>query len=274
LHLVNLSLVNAGKFKAAINRRTPNEVLIIHQPLRTPGYLHATRHPWPTLLIMLPLLIVYEAGVLWLGGAKPEMLRNGADAWLRMALESIGLHQMLVAPALIAVFFAVWSYVRRGDRPDGLLGVCSGMLLECFLFALALWGLSHGFAPFLNSLGISLNVGSGPDPTIAKLITFVGAGIYEEILFRLILFSGLAWLLRQALMPKFVAVILAAIVSAFLFATAHHVGAYGEKMDSYRFLFRTMAGIYFAIIYQFRGFGIAVGAHACYDVLVGLSPNS
>ncbi len=234
--------------------------------------MHATRHPWPTLLILLPLLIAYEVGVLSLGGGKPEMLRNGADAWLRTALESIGLNQILVAPALIAVIFAIWSYVRREDRPEGILSVCSGMLLECFLFALTLWGLSHGFAPFLQSLGLTLSVGSS-DPTINKLITFVGAGIYEEIMFRLILFSGLAWLLRQALMPKLVAVLFAAIVSALLFATAHHVGAYGEKLDSYRFLFRTMAGIYFAFVYQFRGFGIAVGAHACYDVLVGLSPN-
>jgi membrane protease YdiL (CAAX protease family) len=242
--------------------------------LRPTGYYQATRHPWPTLLILLPLMVAYESGVLWLGGTKPEMLRNGADAWLRMALESIGLNQMLIAPALIAVMFAAWSYVRREDKPEGVLSVCSGMLLECFLFALALWGLSHGFAPFLHSLGLVLSVGGEIDPTISKLITFVGAGIYEEILFRLILFSGLAWLLRQALMTRPVAVMFAAIVSALLFATAHHVGPYGEKLDSYRFLFRTMAGIYFAFIYQFRGFGIAVGAHACYDVLVGLSPNA
>ena len=41
-------------------------------------------------------------------------------------------------------------------------------------------------------------------------------------------------------------------------------------MDGFNFLFRVLAGLYFTAIYQFRGFGIAVGAHACYDVLVGI----
>jgi membrane protease YdiL (CAAX protease family) len=223
---------------------------------------------------LLPLLVAYEAGVLWLGGAKPEMLRNGADAWLRMALQSVGLSQLLVAPALVAIIFAAWSWNRRDDRPENMLSVCSGMLLECFLFAVGLWALSHGFAPFLRSIGLTLSTGPSPDPTIKRVIAYVGAGIYEEILFRLIIFSGLAWLLRQSLMPKTIAVLSAAVVSALLFAAAHHVGPYGEEMDSYKFLFRMMAGIYFAFVYQFRGFGIAVGAHACYDVLVGLTPNS
>ena len=64
---------------------------------------------------------------------------------------------------------------------------------------------------------------------------------------------------------------IAAVVSALLFSAAHHVGPYGEKMNSYVFLFRTMAGVYFALLFQFRGFAVAAGAHACYDVLVGLA---
>jgi membrane protease YdiL (CAAX protease family) len=239
----------------------------------TSGYFRAARHPWPTLIMLLPLLVAYEAGVLWLGGPRPEMLRNGADSWLRLALEAFGLKQIVVAPALVAVAFAVWSYLRRGDRPSGLLGICSGMLLECFFFALVLWGLSHGLAPFLRSVGIALSNEPQVDPIYGRVVTFVGAGIYEEILFRLLLFAGLAWLLEQALVPKAGAVMLAAIASALLFAAAHHVGPYGEKMDSYVFLFRMMAGIYFAFVFQLRGFGVAAGAHACYDVLVGLAPS-
>ena len=85
------------------------------------------------------------------------------------------------------------------------------------------------------------------------------------------LFSGLSWILRLALMPKYVAVAIAAAASALLFAAAHHIGPYGEKMNTYVFLFRTMAGLYFATLYQFRGFAVAAGTHACYDVLVGLT---
>lgn len=241
--------------------------------MRTSDYLRATRHPWPILVMLLPLLTTYESGVLILGGPRPESLRNGADAWMRYALESFGLNHLIVAPATIAIVFAVWSWIRRDDRPESLLTVCSGMLLECFLFALVLWGISHGFAPFLDRIGVPLNSIPNVDPAVTRIITFVGAGIYEEILFRLILFSGLAWLLQLSSMPKAGAVVLAAAVSALLFAAAHHVGPRGEKMDSYVFLFRMMAGIYFALLFQLRGFGVAAGAHACYDVLVGLSPS-
>jgi membrane protease YdiL (CAAX protease family) len=223
--------------------------------------------------MLLPLLVAYEVGVLWLGGQRPEMIRNGADTWLRTALQSFGLDQVVVAPALIAILFAVWSWWRRNDRPDGLLGICSGMALECFLFALALWGLSHGLGPFLQFVGLKLATGPNVDPLLGRVVTFVGAGIYEEILFRLLLFSGLAWLLELALLPKYLAVTMAAAISAALFAAAHHVGPHGEPMDSYVFLFRLMAGVYFAFVYQLRGFGIAAGGHACYDVLVGLVPG-
>ena len=44
-------------------------------------------------------------------------------------------------------------------------------------------------------------------------------------------------------------------------------------MDSYVFLFRMMAGVFFALLFQLRGFGVAAGTHACYDVLVGLAPG-
>ncbi|MFL5341868.1 MAG: type II CAAX prenyl endopeptidase Rce1 family protein [Gemmataceae bacterium] len=234
-------------------------------------YLRATKHPWPTLLLLLPLLAAYEGGIIWLGGANPDALRNGADAWLRWGLEAYGLNQMIVAPGLVVALFVIWAYVKKHDRPRGSFTVCSGMALECFLFALVLWGLSHGFGPLLDSMGVPMNTNAVIPATTSRVITFVGAGIYEEILFRLVLFSGLALLLRLALVPKLLAGLLAAAISALVFSAAHHVGPYGEKMNTYVFLFRTMAGIYFASLYQFRGFGVAAGAHACYDVLVGLT---
>ena len=234
-------------------------------------YFRATKHPWPTLLLLLPLLVAYECGIVWLGGSNPDTLRNGADAWLRWGLEAFGLNQMIVAPALVAVLFIVWSWLRRFDRPQALFSICSGMLLECFLFALALWGLSHGFAPFLDTLGVPLSNKPAVEQTVSRVVTFVGAGIYEEILFRLVLFSGLALLLKAALVPKSATVPIAACLSALMFAAAHHIGPYGEKMNTYVFLFRTMAGVYFALLFQFRGFAVAAGAHACYDVLVGLT---
>jgi membrane protease YdiL (CAAX protease family) len=102
------------------------------------------------------------------------------------------------------------------------------------------------------------------------MLSYAGAGIYEEVLFRLLLLSALRWLGRQAELPAWGALALAGLVSALLFSLAHHVGLQGEVFDAQVFLFRTLAGLYFAALYLCRGFGIAVGAHAGYDVLVGL----
>jgi membrane protease YdiL (CAAX protease family) len=238
------------------------------------GYLAATRHPWPCLLFLLPLLAVYEVGVLWLGGTEPDTLRNGADSWLRWGLDAFGLHQLYWAPVLLAVIFIAWSWGRRYDRPHDLFSVWIGMAIESISYALGLWGLSRGLSPLLESLHVEMVLSpfhlETTAPALGQVITFVGAGIYEEVLFRLLLFTLMSGLLRLLEAPNMLAVLVAAVVSAAVFAAAHHLGPYGEDFDSYVFLFRTLAGVYFALLFQLRGFGIAVGAHACYDVLVGI----
>jgi membrane protease YdiL (CAAX protease family) len=240
------------------------------RPLRTDSYLAATRHPWACFLFLLPLLAAYEGGVLWVGGAQPEALRNGADTWLRWGLEAFGLNQLYWAPALLAGFFLVRSCCRWHDRPEDTVGVWLGMAIESVVLALVLWGLSRGLGPALDEMGVTMDVVSD-DCAAAQVLTFVGAGIYEETLFRLLLYSGLVGCLRLLYLPRVLAYLLAAIFSAMIFAAAHHVGPYGETFDDYVFLFRSLAGLFFALLYQSRGLGVAVGTHACYDVLVGMA---
>jgi membrane protease YdiL (CAAX protease family) len=146
------------------------------------------------------------------------------------------------------------------------------MALESVAGALGLWAFSRAFAPLLEAAGVPLAVDSPPLSTApyGQVVTYVGAGIYEEVMFRIVLYSGLCAVLRVALLPKRVAIALAAGAAAIMFAAAHHIGPHGEPVDGYNFLFRVLAGLYFTLLYQLRGVGIAVGAHACYDVLVGI----
>jgi Type II CAAX prenyl endopeptidase Rce1-like len=233
------------------------------------GYLASTQHPWPCLWFLLPLLVAYEAGVLWLGGAQPDVLRNGADAWLRWGLEVFGLHQLYWAPVLIIVIFLSWCWLRRWDNPAKLSVVWRGMVIESLLFAGGLFVSSRALGPFVGELGIHLSA-NGDAKTLGPIITFVGAGIYEELLFRLLLFLAVGFLLRLAGVSSWLAALLTTISSAMLFAAAHHLGPYGEAFDRSVFLFRAFAGLYFALLYQLRGFGIAVGTHTFYDLLVGV----
>jgi membrane protease YdiL (CAAX protease family) len=237
---------------------------------KSSGYLKATRHPLPCLLFLLPLLLTYEAGVVWLGESQPDVLRNGADVWLRWGLEALGLNELYWVPAAVVLLFLGWSWLRRADRPKDLLGVWSGMGIESIVFALGLWGLSLGLWPLVDGLGIELDAPAPSDQAVAQAVTFLGAGIYEELIFRLVLYSGLAWVLRRATFGVPGSGVLAAVVSAAVFSAAHHIGPRGEAFEGYVFLFRTLAGVYFALLFRCRGFGVAAGAHACYDVLAGI----
>jgi membrane protease YdiL (CAAX protease family) len=234
------------------------------------AYFTATRHPWSTLLFVLPLLAAYEGAVLTLAPAQPEALRNGADIWLRWTLARIGLRQLYWPPALLLTGLLAWAWLRRRDRPHEFFATWIGMVMESAAFAVCLWGVSRGLRPLLEGLGLPLHAGSEPEPALAQAVCFLGAGIYEEALFRLTLLSALCWLLLQSDLPHWGARLLAAAATALFFAAAHNIGPHGEEFQGAVFLFRTVAGLYFAALFQVRGFGIAVGAHAGYDVLVGV----
>jgi hypothetical protein len=235
------------------------------------SYLPATRHPLPCLVFVLPLLIAYEACVVLFGGQHPEALRNGADNWLRGGFNAIGVHYFWVPPLLLVGLFGLWAYLKRGEKAGDLLNTLAGMSIESVTFALGLWGVSRMLPPLMKQAGIELDVAADQPVGLQHVIPYLGAGIYEEALFRLMLFSVFAWLFRRMELAGPLAFALAAGASATLFATAHHIGPQGEPYRNYHFLFRLVAGLYFAGLFQYRGFGIAVGAHACYNLMVGIS---
>ncbi|AWM37917.1 CAAX amino terminal protease self- immunity [Gemmata obscuriglobus] len=233
------------------------------------SYLAATRHPWVCFLFLLPLIAAYEGGLYRIGGDQATRLRNGADAWLRWVLELFGAGHVLVAPLIVLGLLLLWSWWRWSDRPEDPLTALFGMAFESVLFAVVLWQFSRNFGPIIDGLGIKLQLTFQTAPA-AQILTFIGAGIYEEVLFRLGLFGGLVLLLRVVGLPGVAALPLAAFAAALAFAAAHHVGPYGEPMRADYFVFRTIAGLFFTSLFVFRGFGIAVGAHAGYDILVGV----
>ena len=236
---------------------------------RTMSYLSATRHPWPCLVFLVPLLGIYECGVIWLGGPNPEKIRNGADTWLRYYIGNAGFNPLLVAPGVIVAMLLAWTAWRWKDRPERVLAIVFGMALESLLFAGVLWVIASNFNSILGHYGILTNI-DGSREKAAEVVTYIGAGVYEEVIFRLILCAGLARLLNFVLIPWVAAVPMAMIFSSVLFSVAHHAGQNAESFQQSRFLFRIFAGMFFATVFWWRGFGVAAGAHAGYDIIVGL----
>lgn len=249
--------------------RTMNDRKRDASPDSSPGYLSATLHPWPCFLFVVPLLLLYEAGIWSLGGHAT--LRNGADAWLRWGLAECGLRHAVIAPLLLVAILLGWVALRWGDQPERIATPLLGILLESFLFALALWGLGRLVGSFFVQVSGTASGTGGPRESFGQVLCYLGAGVYEETGFRLVLFAGLFQLLRLTEVSTLLALTVSAGVSALVFAAAHHIGPFGEAICPEVFVFRTVAGVYFALLFQFRGFGVAVGGHAAYDLLVGVS---
>jgi membrane protease YdiL (CAAX protease family) len=104
---------------------------------------------------------------------------------------------------------------------------------------------------------------------ITKVVLSLGAGIYEETVFRLIGMGGLYWLARKVMdIPSWMAAIAALLISSFVFSAIHYVGPLGDAFTMGSFLFRFFAGILLAAIFYLRGFAVAVYTHAIYDIIV------
>ncbi len=221
-----------------------------------------SRRPLASLVFLAPLLVAYEAGVLLLGA------QNGADAFLRRLLDLLGFGQHFVLPVLTVCILLAWHYlVREPWRLSG--GIISGMAVECVGLGICLrviLFLQDMLFRVFDDPG-ALSIGD----RVKEAVGLLGAGIYEELLFRLILLSLAAWALRRMGVAPRPAMIASAIFTSLLFAAAHNVGPYGEPLQAFRFLFRVLAGLFFAAVFLYRGFGIAAGSHAAYDILAWFS---
>ena len=227
-------------------------------------YWQLSSTPLTSLLFTLPLVLAYEGGVLLLGRGSP---RNGADVWLRHLLDALGFGQYFLLPLLTVAGLLAWQFLAQ-DRWRVSVAALPGMAAECVLWAVVLVGIAHLLQ--WDNLPLRLAVEAVWQPVLARLVGYCGAGLYEEVLFRLLMLPVAVWAFERLGCSTIVAGIWAILLSSLLFSVAHYIGPLGDSFAIYSFTFRTVAGLFFAILFLLRGFGIAAGTHFFYDLLVGL----
>ena len=230
------------------------------EPATEDSYWSISRTPLTSLVFSLPLVAAYEGGVLILGRGTA---RNGADVWLRTLLDQLGFGEYFLLPILTVLGLLAWHHVEH-DRWQWRSDVLMGMLVECGFWAVILVGIAR-----LQDRFWPLAAGAA-EGFLSRFVAFCGAGLYEEVLFRLLLMPALAWGLARLGATPAAAAVWAVFGSSLLFSIAHYVGPLGDAFDPYSFTFRFLAGGFFAVLFAIRGFGIAAGSHAAYDMLVGL----
>lgn len=238
------------------------------------GYFASTRAHRYSIIFALPLLVMYEGLASLLSGPRGE-IRNGADAIFRGAFTAVAGYR---GPAIfmgLVVLIGIALVARDMKRSSEPLRMTyfAGMLVESMILAICfglvigtltsqLLGAAH-LMTFQKATGLTTM--SRP----MKLMLSLGAGLYEELFFRVVLVSVLAAGGRALFgFSNRAAAIVAAFVSAVVFSAFHYIPPYGDSFAIGSFTFRFLSGLAFSALYVTRGFGITAWTHALYDALL------
>jgi hypothetical protein len=231
-----------------------------------------------SLLFALPLFLLYEGLAALRSGDLVSGVRNGADVLLKQVLLLVHPHYGPLLLGAILVGISTWLIAMDMKRSRDRLRprIFAGMLAESVVLALMFGAVvSMVTSTVLEALQLStrlqVEMGSQVQPLdkATELTISLGAGLYEELVFRVILTSGLAAGARILLGVRMVtAGVFATIVSALVFSAFHYVGPYGDPLELTSFTFRAIAGLFFSAMYLTRGFGITAWTHALYDVFL------
>lgn len=249
------------------------------------GYWGATRAPRYSILFALPLLILYEVLAAFLTRTAAVHVRNGADVLLKSLFVAVGGLDGLAVFGLVLFgtgAILVWRDLsRHGWRLRAR--VFAGMLAESVLYALLL-GTVAGLltavvlggvpvlalvAPGEAAAAVQAAAAPGRMDLATQLMISLGAGLYEELLFRVILVTGLLLLAQKVFRWRTApATAFAVVTGAVIFSAFHYIGPYGDPLEAGSFTFRLIAGLLFSGLYVLRGFGITAWSHALYDVFL------
>ncbi len=219
------------------------------------AYLDHSRRWQTAVMLTVPLFVLYELGlvVFTTGG-----VRNAADVLMRDLLHVRGATGALVLNGLVVLLFLVAAHKRRERGP--VFAYLPFLLAECVVYAALLLP--------MTSLVVPLMLQNGQADTAGHLVMSIGAGLWEELVFRLILISGGYAVLHRGLGLRSVwAASAALLLSSLLFSAYHHVGPGGEELVAEVFAFRFLAGVLLGWLFLLRGFAVVCWTHALFDIL-------
>jgi hypothetical protein len=233
------------------------------------NHLSGRVDPLTSAILVFPLFIIYQLGILLSRGL------NGVDfvtaSLVELCERDLG-NYLIVLTGMLLGYAAILLLLRQRETFDPKAFV--PVLAESTFYALSMGSIIL----FLMSRFVELVPGLSTSPELAAalasglsfidvVVISAGAGLHEELIFRLIGVGGLWWLFAGVMGEK-EAWIVAVITSSLVFSLAHHIGPSGEPFVFAAFVYRSLAGLFFALVYQIRGLAVAVWTHCIYDVYV------
>lgn len=222
------------------------------------------------LCFLLPLIVLYEVGtILYLTDRARGVVETvSAQSIVSRFFEVFGVASFYLPGIALVTVLLLWHFLER-DRWRVYPGVLAGMFCESLFWTVPLLVLGLLILPRQPAAALATGETLNTLSDGAKITLSVGAGLYEELLFRLIIIAGVHLVLVDVAGVKNAAgYIVAAVASSVAFALYHDLAAPGGGLDFPLAVFYTAAGLYFAGLFVLRGFGIVVMVHTFYDVLV------
>ena len=223
-------------------------------------YFRESESAFAALLFLLPFVLAYEIGTWYVtfDPASQTEQRIVAFSMLQNSLAALGATARWVAPAAVVSVLVALSLLRR-EPLRARLSTQLGMTLESILLA--------GPLLLLSLVLAKINLLAGPEPVSQGVVLSIGAGIYEEFIFRLLGIAALHFFFVDFLgIQPTIGTVGSIIGCGVLFSLYHYWGSESFAMQT--FVFRAMAGTYFGAVMLGRGFGVTVGCHMAYDIAV------
>lgn len=239
--------------------------------MKNPGssvkrYFSTTHSLLYSYLISLPLLLLYEVLIYISQPDTDQAIRISVDVWIKTLFSYIGRDIMSITLIVVALIGIVILYRERNRLSTLKLRYFFGMIAEATVYAFVLGLL------IASAIGALLQIVQPATidqlSVTQQLALSLGAGLYEELFFRVLLVSALLFLFNKLITKKYVAYGSAMIVAALIFSLVHYIGEFGDPFMIGSFLFRFLFGLALNAIYIWRGFGVAAWTHAIYDLIV------
>ena len=229
------------------------------------NYFSNTKNILVSLIFIFPFVLLYELICFFYFKNQNYQIRNSADVIIRDFFNLFGsFSEQIYSIILFAILLFIYFINKTNNKKFSIN--------YKYLLLMFIEGVSFGFLLLLllNDLSIfHISKNLYQSNLLLNLYLCIGAGIWEEILFRLLLFSFLYKIIKIFLKEQHILTLfLSVLLSAIFFSSFHYIGNNADIFNLYTFFIRMLGGTVLALLYYYRGFGIVVITHISYDFIL------
>lgn len=229
-------------------------------------YLENTNNLLYSFLVSLPLFLLYELLILISQPSGDAIVRISVDVWIKTLFSSLGVNALSFSLLIVAIAGMFIVYKERHRLKTLRFAYFPMMIVEATFYAIIVALVSQTMVSWVLNMFASDPIQSLS--IIQKFALSLGAGLYEELFFRVILVTVFILIFTKLFGKKWAGVTAAVVLSALLFSSVHYVGSMGDAFTLNSFLYRFLFGLILNGIYVWRGFGVTAWTHAIYDIMV------